>query len=143
MSPTNLNLNAADRTWFKLLFLIAALWNFAGAVPGLADPQAMFAREFGYALSDPVMTAVYRGAWGTALIYGFGFVLVAFNPARHTGIVLMGGVGKLLFALNLLYMLQQGWASAFAYVVVIGDFVFVAAFCIYFKRLWLLGIRPL
>lgn len=121
--------------WFRVLFLIAALWNFAGALPGFFDSAGMYAREFGRELLDPVMVAVYRGAWGTALLYGFGFWMVARDPERHSGVVLMGGVGKALFALNLLYMFLQGWTSRFAIVVILGDVVFVALFVLYFSRL--------
>ncbi|OQS44308.1 hypothetical protein [Chromobacterium haemolyticum] len=124
---------------FRWLFIISALWNFAGAIPGLLDSAGMFAREFGRELTDPVLVAVYRGAWGTALLYGFGFLIVASNPIRHTGIVFMGGIGKALFAQNLLYMLQNGWTSDFAILVVIGDAFFVAAFVMYFARLKKLG----
>jgi hypothetical protein len=120
---------------FRTLFVISALWNFAGAFPGLFDSAGMFEREFGRELTDPVLVAVYRGAWVTALLYGFGFLAVAFNPIRHSGVVLMGGVGKALFALNLLYMHQNGWTSDFAIVVIGGDFVFVALFVQYFRRL--------
>jgi hypothetical protein len=123
-----------------LLFVIAALWNFAGAVPGLADPGEMFAREFQRELSDPVMIAVYRGAWGTALLYGFGFLLAARDPARHVGIVLMGGLGKALFALNLASMYANGWTSEFALVVIIGDAVFVVLFGVYVARLLRAGV---
>ncbi|MBP6012912.1 MAG: hypothetical protein KBA31_11855 [Alphaproteobacteria bacterium] len=63
-----------ETVFFRAVFVIAALWNFAGALPGLADPAGMFAREFGRELADPVMVAVYRGAWGTAFLYGFGFL---------------------------------------------------------------------
>lgn len=92
----------------RSFFIFAALWNFAGAIPGLMDTSGMFAREFGRDLSDPVMTSIYRGAWGTALLYGFGFLIVAWNPVRHTGVVLMGGLGKALFAINLAYMYWSG-----------------------------------
>ncbi|WP_155401735.1 hypothetical protein [Chromobacterium violaceum] len=131
-TPTELKL-------FQVLFIISALWNFAGAIPGLFDSAGMFAQEFGRSLTDPVLTAVYRGAWGTAFLYGFGFLMAAYNPIRHTGIVLMGGIGKALFALNLLYMLLNGWTSSFAIVVIIGDALFVAAFVAYFVNLRKLG----
>ncbi|WP_199154675.1 hypothetical protein [Chromobacterium sp. ASV23] len=124
---------------FRWLFIISALWNFAGAIPGLFDSAGMFAHEFGRQLIDPVLIAVYRGAWGTAFLYGFGFLMVAYNPIRHTGIVLMGGIGKALFALNLLYMLQHGWTSNFAILVIVGDAFFVAAFVVYFAKLRKLG----
>jgi hypothetical protein len=125
--------------FFRRFFLIAALWNFAGALPGLFDSAGMFAREFGHDLADPVMVAVYRGAWGTAFLYGFGFLMVAWNPVRHTGVVLMGGLGKALFALNLAYMYLKGWTSGFAIVVIGGDAIFCVLFLVYFARLRRLG----
>ncbi len=132
-------LPSRDVWLFRILFVISALWNFAGALPGLADSQGMFLREFGRDLTDPVMVAIYRGAWGTAFLYGFGFLLAAYNPQRHSGIVLMGGLGKALFALNLLHMYLQGWTSDFALVVIVGDVLFVAAFITYFFRLKRVG----
>lgn len=125
------DLGVSQTRFFRILFIIAAIWNFAGAVPGLMDTAGMFEREFGRALNDPVMVSVYRGAWGTAFLYGFGFLIAAANPVRHTGIVLMGGAGKTLFALNLLYMYLQGWTSDFAIVVILGDAVFVSLFVVY------------
>jgi hypothetical protein len=127
----------ASMTAFRVLFVVAAIWNFAGAVPGLFDSAGMFAREFGRELTDPVMVAVYRGAWGTAFLYGFGFLLAAWDPVRHWGVVLMGGIGKALFAVNLFYMFKKGWTSDFAMVVIAGDVLFVAAFVVYL--IWLRG----
>jgi hypothetical protein len=124
-----------ERLAFRILFLISALWNFAGAIPGYFFSADMFVREFGYELTDPVLSAVYRGAWGTALLYGFGFLAVAYNPERHSGIVLMGGLGKAFFALNLLNMYLNGWTSDFAIIVIGGDVVFVALFLLYFIRI--------
>lgn len=123
-----------DITAFRILFIISALWNFSGSIPGITDPPRMFEMEFGHALTDPIIVAVYRGAWVTSLLYGFGFLAAAYNPQRHTGIVLMGGLGKALFALNLLFMFLKGWTSNFAIVVILGDVLFVAAFVFYFFR---------
>ena len=128
-------LDVRTLTLLRVLFVISAIWNFAGAIPGLMDTGGMFEREFGRELTDPVMVAVYRGAWGTAFLYGFGFLIVAYNPVRHTGIVLMGGTGKALFALNLLFMHLKGWASDFAILVIVGDIVFIVLFVAYFVTL--------
>jgi hypothetical protein len=119
------------RAAFRLLFIVSATWNLLGSIPAITDSNAMFLREFGRDLADPVMLAVYRGAWVTSLLYGLGFLLVAYNPQRHTGIVLMGGLGKALFAINLLYMYLQGWTSSFAIIVILGDALFVGAFVVY------------
>jgi len=132
-----------ELTLFRILFLVAAVWNFAGAIPGLADPAGMFEREFGRSLMDPVMVSVYRGAWGTALLYGFGFLLVALRPMRHTGIIIMGGLGKALFALNLFQMFLNDWTSSFAIIVIAGDAVFVALFVIFLYRMKSNGLEIL
>lgn len=123
----------------RWLFVIAALWNFAGAVPGLFFTAQMFEQEFGRPLNDPVMVAVFRGAWGTAFLYGFGFLMAARNPVRHVGIVIIGGIGKALYAVNLLGMYLSGWTSDFALFVVAGDAVFVALFAAYVVHLKKLG----
>lgn len=136
-------LRPTDLKFFRILFVVSAIWNFAGAIPGLFDSNRMFFEEFGRELTDPVLMAVYRGAWGTAFLYGFGFLAAAWNPARHSGIVLMGGLGKALFAINLLSMYLQGWTSSFAIVVIAGDALFVAAFIYYFVRLKRSGIASI
>jgi len=137
MMTLNKSIGMAGRelNFFRALFVISALWNFAGSFPGLLDSAGMFEREFGHKLASPVMIAVYRGAWATAFLYGLGFLMVAYNPIRHTGVVLMGGLGKALFALNLLVMYLSGWTSDFAVVVIGGDAVFVLLFVLYFVRL--------
>ena len=127
------DLTDRERKWYGRLFVIAAVWNLAGALPGFFDSAGMFAREFGRPLEDPVLEVVYRGTWGTALLYGFGFLVVAHDPLRHTGVALMGGVGKAFFALHLLYLYLQGWTSQFALVVIAGDAIFVALFVTYFR----------
>ena len=40
------------------------------------------------------------------MLYGFGFLAVAYNPVRHSGIVLMGGLGKAFVALFILHFLR-------------------------------------
>lgn len=124
-----------DLALFRLLFLAAAAWNLAGGLPGTLYPAGMFLREFGLLLTDPVLVSVYRGAWGTSLLYAFGYALVAIDPVRHTGVVLVGGIGKAGFALNLLLLLLAGRASGFAWIVVLGDATFIALFLAYLLRL--------
>ena len=65
--------------------------------------------------------------------------MVACNPLRHSGVVVMGGLGKALFALNLFYMRQNGWTSDLAVVVIAGDAIFVALFLLYLMRLKRVG----
>ena len=120
---------------FRKLFIAAALWNLAGGILGYFNPVYAFNLLFDRALTDPLYHDIYRGACGTTLVYFIGYFVVAHNPIRHTGIVLVGGIGKIGFAIQLLKFYLAGIANANAFVVIIGDFAFTLAFVYYYVRL--------
>jgi len=51
-NSSSTGLTGQDLRLIRACFLIAALWNFAGAVPAVIDPTGMFAREFGRVLKN-------------------------------------------------------------------------------------------
>jgi hypothetical protein len=126
---------------FRALFIAAAIWNLCGGVLGYFNPAQAFTLLFDRSADDPVLLAVFRGATGTTLTYFFGYLIVAFNPLRHTGIVIVGGIGKVGFAIQMLKFYSAGLANANALVIVVGDMVFGALFLYYFYRLVKTGNR--
>ena len=70
-----------------------------------------------------------------------GYLIVALNPLRHTGIVIVGGIGKVGFAIMMLKFYAAGLANANALIVVVGDLIFCALFLYYFYRLVKTGNR--
>lgn len=124
-----------ELSFFRLLFVAAALWNLAGGVLGYFNPEYAFRLLFDRALTDPLYHDIYRGACGTTLVYFIGYFVVAYNPVRHAGIVLVGGIGKVGFAIQLLKFYFAGMANASAFVVIIGDFAFTLSFVYFFFRL--------
>ncbi len=120
---------------FRKLFIAAALWNLAGGILGYFNPAYAFNLLFDRALTDPLYHDIYRGACGTTLVYFVGYFVVARNPIKHTGIVLVGGIGKIGFAIQLLKFYLAGLANANAFVVIIGDFAFTLAFVYYYFRI--------
>ena len=65
-------------------------------------------------------------------MYFVGYLIVAYNPERHTGIVLVGGIGKVGYAIQMLKYYLAGIANSFALVIVIGDLIFAIVFIFYF-----------
>ncbi len=118
----------------RVLFVAAALWNFAGAIPGYFDSAGAYTRMFGGTLDHPTMLAIYRGGWAAALVFGIGYLTVALRPIRHTGIVLIGILGKLLFAADYLTMYQAGLTTSLALTIVAGDLMFTALFALFLFR---------
>ena len=123
-------------TFFRTLFVISALWNLVGAVFGYFNTAYTFQGFFDRELTDPLYFAIYQGAWGTTLVYFFGYSIVAYNPLKHTGIVIVGGIGKIGFAISLLKFYLAGIAGQIVFVVIIGDFIFAVLFLYYFIRLF-------
>ncbi len=122
-------------TFFKVLFIIAALWNLIGAIFGYFNTAYTFNGFFARELADPLFYAIYQGAWGTTFVYFFGYLIVAYNPIKHTGIVIVGLIGKVGFAISLLKFYLSGLADAIVFIVIIGDFIFSLLFLYYFFRL--------
>lgn len=120
---------------FRIIFIISAIWNLIGAVFGYFNTAFTFEGFFSRELSDPLYYAIYQGAWGTTLVYFFGYAIVAYNPLRHTGIVIVGGIGKIGFAISLLKLYMAGIAGQVVYIVIVGDFIFAMLFFYYFFRL--------
>ena len=129
MSDKELNL-------FRLLFVIAALWNLTGAGFGYFNTDFTFEHFFGRELTDPLIHAIYKGAWGTTFVYFFGYLIVARNPIKHSGIVIVGGIGKVGFAISLLQLYMSNIASQVVLIVVVGDSIFMLFFFYYFYRLY-------
>lgn len=121
---------------FRVLFVIAALWNLVGAVFGYFNTAYTFENFFGRELTDPLIYAIYKGAWGTTFVYFFGYLIVAYNPIKHTGIVIVGGIGKVGFAIKLLQLYLENIASSAVLIVVVGDFIFMLFFFYYFFRIY-------
>ena len=122
--------------FFTGLFIVAAAWNLIGAGFGYFNTEYTFQGLFGRELNDPLFYEVYKGAWGTTFMFFFGYLLVAYNPIKHTGVALIGGVGKLSFAIAELQLYFSGLANSKILIVVVGDFIFCAFFAYYFFKLF-------
>ena len=122
--------------FFKAIFIIASLWNLIGTIFGYYNTAYTFQGFFDRELTDPLYYSIYQGAWGTTFVYFIGYLIVAFNPLKHTGIVIVGGIGKVAFAIKLLQLYMVGIAGSVVFIVIIGDFIFSVLFLYYFFRLY-------
>jgi len=120
---------------FRILFIVAALWNLIGTIFGYFNTAYTFQSFFDKELVDPLMYNIYKGAWGTTFVYLFGYLVVAYNPLKHMGIVIVGGIGKIGFMITLTKLYLAGLANRYIFIVVVGDTIFVLLFIYYFFRL--------
>ena len=122
--------------FFTGLFIVASLWNLVGAGFGYFNTEYTFQGLFDRELNDPLFYEIYKGAWGTTLMFFIGYLLVAYNPVKHSGVALIGGVGIVAFAIAELQLYLTGLANYLILIVVIGDFIFCGFFLYYFVKIY-------
>ena len=119
-----------SRFW-KIAFLIAGLYTAGGVLPGIFDPEQGLLDFTNQIIEDWNTIYIFRSLWITVLVFGIGFFIVALNPAKHIGIVIMGFLGKLLFAANVLIQYSNEKVSQIAMTAAVVDLVFVLLFGIF------------
>jgi hypothetical protein len=115
---------------FSRMFLLAALWNFAASVGGLLSYETQFKLTFGEEAftGDFHQALLYRGFLLSVLLFGVGYYLVSRDTSQNRGIVWLGAVGKVLVFLFFTDAFLEGHATAAAWGVSIGDFLWTLLF---------------
>ena len=119
-----------SKSW-KILFLIAGIYTAGGVLPGIINPEKGLLDFTGKVIEDWNAIYFFRSLWITVLVFGVGFFIVAKNPSKHIGIVIMGFLGKLLFASNVLIQYSNEKVSQTALAAAVVDLIFVTAFGIF------------
>ena len=119
-----------SRLW-KIVFFIAGLYTAVGVLPGILNPEQGLLDFTNQIIEDWNTIYFFRSLWITVLVFGIGFFIVALNPAKHIGIVIMGFLGKLLFASNVLIQYSSEKVSQMAMTAAVIDLIFVLVFGIF------------
>ncbi|UCD84282.1 MAG: hypothetical protein JSU92_13550 [Deltaproteobacteria bacterium] len=127
----NMNPLTWDYGSWRKFFFVAAAWNLIGAVPALVSPRLNL-RLFYAVITDNYITLfLNRGLWWAILVFGIGYLIIASDPGKHLGIVIMGIIGKTIVAGHWLYLFSIDRATALAVFAVLGDSIFTLFFLLY------------
>lgn len=118
------------RIW-KLVFVVAALFNFAVGLPMLLAPEAMLT-GLGQPVPDDLLMT--RLASLLIVVLGIGYGMVARDPVGNRPILWLGVLGKA--PIPLLVWLSGGAAvlASSAFLLSLGDLAFAALFLIFLVR---------
>jgi len=122
-----------DPTRFRPLFYIAALWNLAAAGVALWAPayhaRVFFGSDRGLASPDAAMNT--NILWVSVALFGIGYWLVARDPNKNHGLILIAALGKAYTAILWFSGFLFGTVTSFALLGAAGDIIF-ATFFAYF-----------
>ena len=112
------------------LFYTAAAWNLVAAGVALAAPtfHAEIFFVSGAALASPEAALNTRIMWVSVGLLGFGYWLVARDPRKNHGLVLVAALGKTCVAFLWIAAFAQNTVGILALVGALGDLVFAALF---------------
>ena len=123
-------INWGYRSW-RIFFAISAIWNFCGAIPALLFPETNLHQFYGIVTNDYYTIFLNRGLWLAVLLFGIGYAIVAYDPGRNLGIIIMGIMGKITVAIHWFYLFGIDKATGYAVFGATGDSLFTVFFIIY------------
>ena len=121
------------QTWRKFL-VIAGIWNFSFALPALLFPSFMVRLMYGFQTSDFYILYLNSSFFGTFLIFGIGYLLIAYDPGKNLGIVLLGIIGKTIVGIAFYYLYNMDRVTIMPVLAGTGDLIFTFYFIYYLTR---------
>ena len=121
------------QTWRKF-FLIAAMWNFSFAFPALLFPSLEVRLMYGIQTSDFYILYLNTAFFLTVLVFGIGYLIIAYDPGKHLGIVLMGIIGKTMVCIGFYYLFSIDRVTLLPVFGGTGDLLFTLYFIYYLKK---------
>jgi len=114
--------------WAKLTLLLAALYNLCFGVWALAFPRSAFV----WAGMEPARYVELWQCIGMIVgVYGIGYAIAAFNPARHWPIVLVGFLGKLFGPIGMIdAVLSERLPAQVLWLNVANDLIWLVPFAL-------------
>ena len=129
MNPLSWNYS----TWQKF-FAVSAAWNLIGAIPALINPRLNLIMFYGFSSDDYYTILLNRGFWASVFIFGIGYIIIAYDPGRSLGIIIMGIIGKIFVAITWFYLFAVDRAEISAVLAGGGDSIFTVFFILYLLR---------
>lgn len=99
LNPTKWN----DDAW-RTFFIVAALWNLSGALPGILFPNLSLWLFYGIQAGGFHTILLSTLFWLMVMAFGIGYLIVSRDPAKNPGIVVLGIITKSLVAIVWYYI---------------------------------------
>lgn len=127
----SLLINHSPPKFWKILFLVAGLFNVLAGCLGMVFPTYGLKFASGLEIGAPsVLFTFFMLSFAVAL-FGVGYFMVAFNAASNRGLVVVGVIGKISFPVMVLYGYLNEMATLEFMVLIFGDLIWAGFFARY------------
>jgi len=119
--------------FWKILFLVAGLFNFLAGCLGMVFPAQGLRFASGLEITEPSILFIFFMLCFVVALFGIGYFMVAFNAVANRGLVVVGIVGKISFPVMALYGYLNGLATLEFMLVIAGDLIWAGLFIHYLR----------
>lgn len=124
----------ARRSFHRVVFLLAGLYNIGWGLHAALDPQWLFRYAELAPLNHPEVFACLGMVIG---LYGVLYLSVALFPERGWLVAAVGLTGKILGPIGLLYLVWSGqWPAATVILCLTNDLIWWIPFSLYLYDAW-------
>ena len=118
---------ASTEKFYRAVFLVGALWNFAGGIFVIVMTGWIFKLS---GLTPPDPPNYYQSWIALFMTFGIGYYLAYLDMYLNKNIILLGMIGKVAFAADFIIdmLIYKGQIPAFFLIPAIGDLVFAVIF---------------
>ena len=103
--PVLSSLENQSPAWMKWMLIAAGIYNLVFGVFAIVFPTAMFQL---IEMEPPKYPELWQCIGMILGVYGVGYIIAAFAPARHWPIVLVGFLGKLFGPIGMAWAVARG-----------------------------------
>ena len=118
-----------NANYYKILFLIAGIWNLGVAIPcwiGSVFMPDVFFNIFN--MPSPASLLPFHAMFLFIIVFGIGYITVSRDITKNHGIILIGLLGKILFFIVCVIALSLNIANKMLLVTGIIDLIFAILF---------------
>ena len=127
-SPTNAS------SWMKWMLIAAGVYNLSFGIFAIGFPSAMFEMV---KMETPRYPELWQCIGMIVGVYGVGYIIAAFDPARHWPIVLVGFLGKIFGPIGMAWSIARGTLPlAFGIANITNDLIWLVPFALMLKFAW-------
>ena len=121
------------RQLWQRFFVLAALWNFLGAGIAFWDLERHASQFYltPAVAQHPVLFLNLKIVWWTVVFFGIGYLLVAYNPDKNHGVILLAIMGKTSVGILWIKGYWTGLVSEIGFLGGVGDLVFALVFVLF------------
>lgn len=123
--------NAAP-VWMKWMLIAAGVYNLSFGIFAIVFPSIIFGL---IGMEPPRYLELWQCIGMIVGVYGVGYLIAAFHPARHWPIVLVGFLGKLFGPIGMVWAVAQGTLPlTFGIANVTNDLIWLVPFALVLKH---------